>query len=113
MIQRFAALVAVLMLSGVTTVLATEWKNVPLVDKMCLDKVRSDPDRHEKSCLLSCAHSGYGILTADGTWLRFDEAGNQKAVAALKATDKQDHVRVTVTGDLKGDSIDVKELTIE
>ncbi|MFI5168121.1 MAG: hypothetical protein ACHQQS_16055 [Thermoanaerobaculales bacterium] len=80
---------------------------------MCLSKVKDDPDSHPASCLVKCAKSGYGVLTSDGTWLKFDKTGNEKALAALQATDKKDHIRVNVTGELKGDTINVTDLTIQ
>ncbi|HUL59987.1 MAG TPA: hypothetical protein VLU43_11955 [Anaeromyxobacteraceae bacterium] len=92
--------------------MAATWEKVPLVDHMCADKVKGNPDAHKTSCLLKCASSGYGILTASGAWLKLDEAGNEKAVAALKKTSKADHVRVNVTGEQKGDVIAVSSLAI-
>lgn len=89
------------------------WNNVALVDTMCLNKVKADPDKHPRSCLLQCAGSGFGILTADGKYLKLDDEGNKKATAALKDSKKADHIRATVTGDLDGDTIKVKSLTLD
>ena len=57
--------------------LAGEWQNASLVDQMCREKaaVKADPDKHPTSCLLKCASSGYGIITADGGWLKLDDQG--------------------------------------
>ncbi len=92
---------------------AETWSNLPLVDKMCLAKVKADPDKHETSCLISCAHSGYGVVMSDGTWVKLDKKGNEEALAALKATKKTEGIRVTVTGEKKGDTIKVSSLTID
>ncbi len=92
---------------------AETWSNVPLVDKMCSGKVKADPDKHETKCLISCAHSGYGVITSDGTWVKFDAKGNEEALKALKATSKTEGIRVTVTGERKGDMIHVTTLTID
>lgn len=106
-------LVTVLVLSGLPALaLAASWEKAPLVDHMCAQKVKGDPDSHPTSCLLKCASSGYGILGSDGQWLKLDEAGNQKALAALKATQKKDHIRVNVTGERKGDTIEVQTLAL-
>ena len=106
-------LVTLLALSALPAMaLAASWDKAPLVDHMCLDKVKGNPDAHPTSCLLKCAGSGYGILTAEGQWLKFDEAGNQKAVTALKATKKKDHIRVNVTGERQGDTIQVASLAL-
>ncbi|TAM55272.1 MAG: hypothetical protein EPN53_03205 [Acidobacteria bacterium] len=92
---------------------AETWKNVPLIDHNCVDKVKSDPDQHETSCLIKCAKSGYGVLTSDGTWVKLDKKGNEEALAALKATTKTSGIRVTVEGERSGDMIKVSSLTID
>ncbi len=92
---------------------AETWEKASLIDgDICLEKFKSNPDSHPTSCLIKCASSGYGILTADGNWLKFDDAGNKKTLTALKSTKKKDHVRVNVTGEKKGDTIQVSSVTI-
>ena len=90
---------------------AASWENVPLVDHNCSAKEKANPDDHTTACLLQCSKSGYGILD-HGAWIRFDKTGNDKALSALKATNKKDHVRVNVTGEKKGSVIYVSALTI-
>jgi hypothetical protein len=109
--RKLLAAVAVV-LSLPSFALAASWQNVSLVDQMCLSKVKSNPDKHPTSCLLNCANSGYGIITQDGKYVKLDKAGNEKAVAALKATSKKDHIRVNVDGERKGDVIQVASLKI-
>jgi hypothetical protein len=106
-----AVLVATLVLPALAA--AETWSNVPLIDKNCVEKVKADPDQHETSCLIKCAKSGYGVLTSDGTWVKFDKKGNQEALAALKATTKTSGIRVTVEGERSGDMIKVQSLTID
>jgi hypothetical protein len=91
----------------------TTWSNVPVVDSMCLGKVKANPDAHKRTCLLQCSKSGYGLVTQDGTYLKFDEAGNEKTMAALKASKKEDHVRATVKGTKEGDTIKVDSITLD
>jgi hypothetical protein len=91
--------------------LAATWDNAVLIDHNCAEKFGSNPDAHPTSCLLKCASSGYGILI-DGKWVKLDQAGNEKALAALKATGKKDHIRVNVKGERKGDVIAVSTLAI-
>ncbi len=110
--KKLLAVLIVLAFAGVATAYAEEWTNVALVDHHCMSKVKADPDSHPASCLLQCAKSGYSIETSDGKWLKLDKAGNEKAVAALKATSKTDHIRVNVTGEVKNGVIEVSELTI-
>ncbi len=97
------------------TVSAAEatWTNVPVVDTMCLKKVKDKPDAHTKACALQCVHSGYGLIAADGTYLTFDAAGNDKTVAALKATKKTDHLRATVKGTREGETIKVESVSFD
>ena len=92
---------------------AETWKNVTIIDSMCVDKARGNPDRHTRKCALACEDGGYGILTADGKFLRFDASGNEKAVAALEATTKTDALRATVEGTRSGDEIHVESVKID
>jgi len=105
-------LLSVALLSLPLAALADTWKGVSLVDSACKDSAKGDPDAHPTSCALKCAGSGYGVYTADGKWLKLDPAGNKAAVAALHNTKKTDHLRADVDGTLKGDTIQVKSLTI-
>ena len=111
--KRLAMLLFGLALIGAGTAQAEEWKNVSVVDTHCLNKVKADPDKHTAACALQCVKGGYGLITADGTFLKFDAAGDEKAQAALKATKKTDHLRVTVTGVREGDALKVTALTLD
>jgi hypothetical protein len=91
---------------------AATWDNVPLVDQMCAAKVKGNPDKHPTSCLLKCADSGYGVMTTDGSLVKLDAAGNKLAMSELKKTQKKDHIRVNVSGEQKGDVIQVSSLKI-
>ena len=95
------------------TLTAGTWKNVSLIDTQCVDKAKADPDKHTKKCALACEDGGYGILTAEGKFLKFDAAGNEKAAKALEATSKTDHLRATVEGTVSGDEIKVASLKID
>jgi len=103
-----AALLALPMAAAAET-----WKNVPVIDTSCLSKVKADPDKHTTACALQCAKGGYGLLATDGAYLKFDAAGNEKTVAALKATKKTDHLRATVEGAREGDTVKVTAVTLE
>ena len=67
----------------------------------------------DKMCSPACQKSGYAVVTADGKLLSLDAKGNQEAIKALKATKKQDDLRVTVNGDVSGDSIKVTSLKLQ
>ena len=92
--------------------MAETWKNASFVDVNCSAKVKDNPDAHKRNCALQCSKSGYGIFTADGTFLKFDAKGNEQALNTLKAAQSDDHLRVTVTGDRDGDTIKVKSLSM-
>ncbi len=111
--MRNLALVLMLAVPAVSTAAVEIWTNVALVDTQCAPKVKDDPDAHTTKCALQCATHGFGVITPDGSFLLLDEAGNQKAVAALKATKKTDHLRATVIGERHGDSIKVASLSLE
>lgn len=110
--MRKLLIAVVVSLSLPSLALAATWENVSLVDQMCAskEKVKANPDNHPTSCLLQCADSGYGIQTQDGKFVKFDAAGNKLALAELKKTSKKDHIRVNVTGEQKGDVIQVSSL---
>ena len=81
-----------------------------LVDVMCKDK---DVAGHTKKCAMGCAKSGFGLVTGEGKFLKFDEAGNAKALEALKATDKEKDLKAKVEGTMDGDVLQVTSVEIE
>lgn len=92
---------------------ATEnFENVALVDVNCSKKVASNPDAHTRDCALKCAASGFGIVTNDSKFLKLDAAGNAQVVDALKASQKKDHLRVDVKGDVEGDTLKVSSIKL-
>jgi len=91
--------------------LAGEWQGY-LMDAMCAAKMKDKAAGHKAKCALSCAKSGFGLVTADGKYVKFDEAGNAKAQEALKGTTKEQDLMVKVTGTLDGETIQVESLRI-
>lgn len=71
-------------------------------------------EAHTRECALKpeCQKSGYGVYTADNKFLKFDEEGNRKALAAIKASTKLDDLEVEVTGEVKDDKIKVSTLKL-
>ena len=92
---------------------AERWSKVPLIDTACSTKAKAGPDEHTKACALQCAKSGFGIIAQDGSFLKCDDSGNTKVLAALNASKKADHLRVSVTGERQGESIKVSSVTID
>jgi hypothetical protein len=78
----------------------------------CSKKVADNPDTHPRACALKCESSGYGIITSDKKYLKFDAAGNKEVAAALKASTKKDHLRADVTGEVEGDTLKVTSVKL-
>ena len=91
---------------------AEDYEDVPVVDVNCSTKVAADPDSHPRACALKCAASGFGIVTKDKKFLKFDAEGNKKVVEALKASEKKDHLRVDVSGEAQGDTLKVSSIKL-
>jgi len=89
--------------------LAETWSGT-VVDVMCK---KNDLASHTKDCAISCAKSGFGIVLADGKFIKFDEHGNVKALAAIKATSKEKDLKAKVTGTVREDVIQVESIQIE
>jgi hypothetical protein len=90
-----------------TLALAESWTGT-VVDIACAKK---DLASHTRTCAISCARTGYGLVTADGTLRKFDEKGNTKALAALKESTKDRDLKATVTGKIAGDTIEVESIS--
>ena len=88
------------------------FNDVSVVDVACSKKVAADADSHTRDCDLMCEKSGFGIVTADKKFLKLDADGNAKVLAALKASNKKDHIRVNVSGDVEGDTIKVTSVKL-
>jgi hypothetical protein len=88
---------------------AETW-NGTLVDVMCKNK---DLAGHTTKCAIGCAKSGYGLVLSDGKFVKFDETGNSKALAVLKATSKEKELKAKVTGTLDGDTVQVESVELE
>jgi hypothetical protein len=91
---------------------AASYHNVSVIDGSCSKKAAADPDSHTRDCALACAKSGFGILTQDQQFLKFDAEGNAKIAEALKASSKKDHLRVNVDGDVEGNTLKVKSIEL-
>jgi hypothetical protein len=56
--------------------------------------------------------AGYGVFTADGNFIAFDQAGNRKAEQALKGSKRKDKVKVRLPGDKSGSAITVTAIKV-
>ncbi len=108
-----------ILLAGLTFTLSAAQVDGILMDKMCSMKAEKGGQAaaamHDTKCALmpDCEKSGYGVFTVDNKFVMLDAAGNTKASAALRATKKKDNLKVTVTGEMDGDTVKVKTLKLQ
>jgi hypothetical protein len=111
--KKTVSFLVLLGLAAMPALAAVEtYKDVSVVDVNCSKKVAADPDSHTRACALKCAANGFGIVTKDKQFLKFDAEGNAKIADALKASDKKDHLRVDVSGDVQGDTLKVTSIKL-
>lgn len=111
--RKLASFVVLLGLAAMPAFGAVEtYKDVAVVDVNCSKKVAADPDSHTRECALKCAASGFGIVTSSKQFLKFDAEGNKQVTEALKASNKKDHLRLDVTGDVQGDTLKVSSVKL-
>ena len=106
--RTFTVFSATLALAG--AMLAASTWNGTVVDVMCKGK---DLANHTAKCAVNCAKGGYGLVLSDGKFVKFDESGNAKALAALKATSKEKDIKAKVTGSLEDDVIKVESIEVQ
>jgi hypothetical protein len=110
--KMLASLLALGLMATPALAASQSFNDVSIVDVACSKKFANDADSHTRDCALMCKESGFGIVTADKKFLKFDASGNAKMLEQLKASDKTDHLRVNVSGDVKGDTIEVKSVKL-
>jgi hypothetical protein len=106
--KRVSRLIALSVTAAALSLAADSWTG-HLIDANCKAK---EPTAHTAKCPIGCAGGGYGVLTTDGKFVKFDEAGNEKALAALKATKKEKDLKAKITGTLENDTIKVASVEI-
>jgi len=104
----------VLLLAGMLH--AETWTG-DIIDVLCRPEnvaVGAKKCQQNRACMLSerCSSSGYGVLLAYGKFLKFNPSGSAKALKLLKALTKDTDLKVTVTGTLSRDVIQVDTLDI-
>jgi hypothetical protein len=89
--------------------LAAETWTGTVVDVMCKGR---DLASHTRECALQCAKGGFGLVLADGTFVKFNEAGNARTLAQLKKLEREKDLKAKVTGMRKGEVIQVESIEI-
>jgi hypothetical protein len=101
---------ALLLFSG--SVFAETWSGT-IVDVMCKGK---DLSSHTSKCatMPGCSKSGFGVVLADGKFLKFDETGNAMALKRRKApAAKEKDLKAKVSGSLDGEVIKVESFELQ
>ena len=98
-----------LLLYPAVAAMADSWSGT-LVDVMCKGK---DVAGHTRQCALNCAKGGYGLVMADGKFVKLDESGNAMALAKLKTATKDKDLKAKVTGKMDGDIIAVESIDLQ
>lgn len=88
-----------------------------LIDSTCAARAATRPGfaaGHSKTCLRmpSCADSGYGVLTQDRRFIKFDSNGNEQVKKLLADLAQETGIKVEVSGTMDGDRMTVKNLRL-
>ncbi len=88
-----------------------------LIDVSCASRNAHKPGYaagHGRTCLRmpSCADSGYGVLTDDQRFIKFDQNGNELARKLLADLAQETGIKVTVNGAVDGDHLAVASLRL-
>ena len=107
-------LMSFVLLAALSAPLSAEEFEGYLIDEMCsakvLEKGGDAAKAHTKDCALmpNCKSSGYGLVTADGKFLKFDDDGDDMAATTLGFPSAgKDNIKAVVNGKLEGDTISV------
>ena len=76
--MRGALTLTIILLLAGTPALGGEFSGY-LMDTMCAAKMLDQAASHTVECMKSCRRSGFGLVTKEGKYLKFNEAGNAKA----------------------------------
>lgn len=89
-----------------------------LADWKCAEKIvkngAEQTFKNDKSCSLqeNYQRREYGLITDSKKVYRLDEAGNKHALEVLPKSPSRNQLHVIVTGEIKGNSIKVAEMSI-
>jgi hypothetical protein len=111
-VKILTSLLTVGLLASTALAETKTFNDVSVVDVACSTKVAADADSHTRDCAMKCQKSGFAIVTSDKQILKLDAAGNAKVLEELKASKKSDHLRVNVSGDVQGDTLNVTSVKL-
>ena len=61
---------------------------------------------------VQCSSAGFVIITPDKKTLKLDPSGNVTLMEELKASQKKDHLRANVSGEVEGDTLKVQSIKL-
>jgi hypothetical protein len=92
-----------------------------LVDSNCYESVftntkgsttvNRDMDGNTKLCAPSAKTKSFGVVELDWKIVKFDAAGNAKAVEFVQGTDLRDMYRVSIAGEMNGEILKVDSIS--
>lgn len=97
---------------------ATDLQGV-LTDWNCTEKMvrdgRAKVLKQDRSCSLDYKdfhRAAYGLITDDKKFYKLDPQGNDKVLEVLSNSPDKDNLRVIVSGDLDGNTLKIKTISI-
>jgi hypothetical protein len=115
--MRLTLLGVCLLLAMACLVRGAEIQGV-VIDRNCAEDIlkhgRQIILKQRRDCSLRKHYirDGYGIVTDDQKFYRFDDAGNKKAQELLRNIPDKDNLKVIVSGDIDGDAIKVDRMSL-
>jgi hypothetical protein len=106
-----------LLLTTVCVIHAAEFQGV-VVDRSCGDDILKHgrqiilKQRRECSLTKHYLRDGYGIVTDDHKFFKFDDLGNKKAIQLLQNVNHKDDLKIIVSGEVDGDTIKVTNMSL-
>ena len=92
-----------------------------LLDGACYDRLKPKANLtiaaglHSRDCLRApfCERSGYGVLTDDKRFIKFDQASNERVKKFIATFNKETDIKVTVTGTVDGDKMTLSKIELQ
>jgi hypothetical protein len=117
-VKRIVLVLVLTAASAISTFAADTVVKGYLLDPSCTaNLVKHDRSAagHGKGCLqlADCAKLGYGVLTDDRKFIKFDKDGDEQAEKFIAALEKTKDTKVAVTGVVHGDTMTVSKIELQ
>ncbi|HLJ26263.1 MAG TPA: hypothetical protein VKY85_06100 [Candidatus Angelobacter sp.] len=92
-----------------------------LLDTFCYDRLKPkghleiSSAMHSRDCLRAplCSRGGFGVLTEDKRYIKFDQDGNEKVRKFIATFSRETDIRITVTGAVDGDKMTITKIELQ